>query len=53
MIVIGDQDIVRHEHAVEMALLIPNVRLSILPGNHGNYLGEILSAGSAGKCRCC
>lgn len=49
LIVIGDQDVVRHEHAIEMARLIPNARLSILPGNHGNYLGEILSAGSAGK----
>jgi hypothetical protein len=29
-----------------MARTIPNARLAVVPGNHGNYLGEI--AASAG-----
>ena len=44
LIVIGDQDIVRPEHAVEMYRLFPHARLLILPGRHGEYLGEIMFA---------
>jgi pimeloyl-ACP methyl ester carboxylesterase len=40
LIVIGDRDIVRPEHAVELARLIPGARLLILPAGHGDYLGE-------------
>jgi len=41
-IVIGDQDVVKPEHAVEMHRLLPGSRLAILPGAHGEYLGEAL-----------
>ena len=44
LIVSGDQDIIRPEHAVEMFRLFPHARLAILPGGHGEYLGEIMSA---------
>ena len=40
LIVLGDQDIVRLEHAVELTRLISGARLLILPGGHGDYLGE-------------
>jgi pimeloyl-ACP methyl ester carboxylesterase len=40
LIVIGDRDIVRPEHAVELTRLIPDARLLILPAGHGDYLGE-------------
>ncbi len=40
LIVIGDQDIVKVEHAVELTRLISGARLLILPGGHGDYLGE-------------
>lgn len=40
LIVLGDQDIVKLEHAVELTRLIPGARLLILPGGHGDYLGE-------------
>jgi hypothetical protein len=40
---IGDKDVVRPEHAVEMFRLLPNARLSILPGAHGAYIGEVAS----------
>jgi pimeloyl-ACP methyl ester carboxylesterase len=46
LVLIGDQDIVTPEHAASMARTIPNARLTVVPGNHGNYLGEI--AASAG-----
>lgn len=44
LIVLGDQDIVRMEHAVELTQLIPRARLLVLPGGHGDYLGEIVMA---------
>jgi pimeloyl-ACP methyl ester carboxylesterase len=40
-IVIGDADVIRPEHAVEMYHLLPHAKLAILPGGHGEYLGEI------------
>lgn len=43
LIVIGDQDVVRPEHAVELTRLIPAARLLILPGGHGDYLGEAVT----------
>jgi len=40
LVLIGDADIVRPEHAVHMMRLIPQSRLAIVPGDHGSYLGE-------------
>jgi pimeloyl-ACP methyl ester carboxylesterase/uncharacterized membrane protein YphA (DoxX/SURF4 family) len=40
LIVLGDQDIVEPEHALELTRLLPDARLLILPGGHGDYLGE-------------
>ena len=40
-IIIGEADVVRPEHAVEMYRLLPHAKLAILPGGHGEYLGEI------------
>jgi pimeloyl-ACP methyl ester carboxylesterase len=40
LIVLGDRDIVKPEHAVELTRLIPGARLLVLPGGHGDYLGE-------------
>lgn len=47
LIVLGDQDIVRPEHAVELTRLIPGARLLILPGGHGEYLGEAVMTQTA------
>ncbi|MDP4265251.1 MAG: alpha/beta hydrolase [Bacteroidota bacterium] len=41
LIIVGDQDVIRPEHAVEMYRLLPHARLSIIPGAHGGYIGEI------------
>jgi pimeloyl-ACP methyl ester carboxylesterase len=40
LIVLGDHDIVKPEHAIELTRLIDGARLLILPGGHGDYLGE-------------
>jgi pimeloyl-ACP methyl ester carboxylesterase len=42
LIVLGDRDIVKPEHAVELARMISGARLLILPGGHGDYLGELV-----------
>ncbi|MEN6455743.1 MAG: alpha/beta hydrolase [Prolixibacteraceae bacterium] len=51
LIVIGDKDVISPEHAVEMSRMIPNSRLAVIPGGHGEYLGEIttLKPGSKGS----
>jgi pimeloyl-ACP methyl ester carboxylesterase len=41
LIIIGDQDVVRPEHAVEMYRQMQHARLMILPGGHGEYMGEL------------
>lgn len=40
LILLGDQDIVRPEHALELTRMLPNARLLIVPGGHGDYIGE-------------
>jgi pimeloyl-ACP methyl ester carboxylesterase len=40
-IITGNADVVSPEHAVEMYRLMPHARLAILPGAHGEYIGEI------------
>lgn len=40
LIIVGDHDIVKPEHAVELSRTIPSALLLIVPGGHGDYLGE-------------
>ena len=49
LIVAGDRDLPMPEHAVEMYRLLPHGRLAILPGNHGSYMGEIMSSANNSK----
>jgi pimeloyl-ACP methyl ester carboxylesterase len=49
LVVIGDQDLITPEHAVEMYRLLPHGRLIILPGAHGGYLGEMIAQDPTGK----
>ncbi|HEX3760703.1 MAG TPA: alpha/beta fold hydrolase [Kofleriaceae bacterium] len=44
LILAGDRDVPTAEHAVELSRLLPHARLAILPGGHGDYLGELLAA---------
>jgi len=41
LIIVGDKDVVSPEHAIALSRLIPNARLAIIPGGHGEYIGEI------------
>jgi pimeloyl-ACP methyl ester carboxylesterase len=41
LIVAGDNDVVRVEHAVEMFRMMKHPQLVILPGGHGDYMGEL------------
>src|ERR1700744_4328253 len=49
LVVIGDRDLPLPEHAVEMYRILPQGRLAILPGTHGSYMGEAMSAGAGSK----
>ena len=40
-IIIGDKDVTTPEHAAEMHRLLNNSRLAIIPGGHGEYIGEL------------
>ncbi len=44
LVILGDHDIVRPEHGIELTRLIAGARLLILPGGHGDYLGEAIAA---------
>jgi pimeloyl-ACP methyl ester carboxylesterase len=44
LIVGGDRDVVKPEHLVWMSHTIKNSRLLILPGSHGDFLGELVFA---------
>lgn len=41
LIIIGDRDVTTPEHAAEMQRLISNSQLAIIPGGHGEYIGEL------------
>jgi pimeloyl-ACP methyl ester carboxylesterase len=41
LIIIGDKDVITPEHAVELNRQINNSELAIIPGGHGEYIGEI------------
>ena len=39
LVINGDAEVVRAEHAMALSRLLPNARLLIIPGGHGEYLG--------------
>jgi pimeloyl-ACP methyl ester carboxylesterase len=41
LVMVGDRDIVLPEHALKMARLLPKGRLMVVPGTHGDFLGEV------------
>ncbi|MEC3965843.1 alpha/beta hydrolase [Flagellimonas halotolerans] len=41
LIIIGDKDVITPEHAIELYGQITNSQLAIIPGGHGDYIGEI------------
>jgi len=49
LIIIGDKDVIKPEHAIEMHRQIANSSLAIIPGVHGEYIGEITTLSSNSK----
>lgn len=43
LIIIGDKDVITPEHAIEMHRQINNSELAIIPGGHGEYIGEAIT----------
>jgi pimeloyl-ACP methyl ester carboxylesterase len=41
LVINGDSDMVRPEHALELSRTLPHSKLAILPGAHGECIGEI------------
>lgn len=41
LIINGDKDVILPEHAIELHKLIANSELAIIPGGHGQYIGEV------------
>jgi pimeloyl-ACP methyl ester carboxylesterase len=41
LIIIGDKDVITPEHAIELHRQISNSELAIIPGGHGEYIGEV------------
>lgn len=41
LIIIGDKDVITPEHALKLHKLIEGSNLAIIPGGHGEYIGEI------------
>ena len=44
LVIAGDRDVTRLEHAIELSRLFPDARLLVLPSGHGDYLAEASSA---------
>jgi pimeloyl-ACP methyl ester carboxylesterase len=44
LVINGDAEVVRAEHALALAHALPHAKLAILPGGHGGYIGEICAA---------
>jgi pimeloyl-ACP methyl ester carboxylesterase len=44
LVINGDADVVRPEHALELSRTLPHAKLAILPGAHGECIGEICTA---------
>ena len=43
LILNGDTDVVRPEHALQLFHMLPHAKLAILPGGHGECIGEVCS----------
>ena len=46
LLINGDADVATSEHVEKMSKLIPHCDLAIVPGGHGEYIGEITTIGS-------
>jgi pimeloyl-ACP methyl ester carboxylesterase len=44
LIINADRDVITTEHALELLHTLPHAQLAILPGEHGEYIGEITTS---------
>lgn len=50
LVIVADRDVITVEGTARLARTLPDARLLVLPGNHGDYLGERgASGGTAGS----
>ncbi len=49
LVINGDTDVVTSYHALELSNTLPNAQLAILPGGHGDYIGEICAPNKNSK----
>lgn len=49
LVINGDRDVVTTEHALEISRTLRNSRFAKLPGEHGQYIGEICSPSTKSK----
>ena len=49
LVINGDADVVRPEHAFELSRTLPRAKLAVLPGGHGEYIGEVCSTNKNSK----
>lgn len=49
LVINGDTDVVLAEHAFALSRTLPHAKLAILPGGHGDYIGEICAADKQSK----
>jgi pimeloyl-ACP methyl ester carboxylesterase len=49
LIIIADKDVITPEHAIEMHRQITGSELAIIPGVHGEYIGEVTTLKSNSK----
>lgn len=49
LLIVGDKDVITPEHAIELQRQIRNAELAIIPGGHGEYIGEVTTIGPGFK----
>lgn len=49
LLMVADHDVITTEHVVKMSRMIPNAQLTVLPGIHGAFIGEICTAKPGSK----
>lgn len=49
LVINGDAEVLRTEHALALSRTLPHARLAILPGGHGDYIGEVCAPDKESK----
>jgi pimeloyl-ACP methyl ester carboxylesterase len=49
LVINGDAEVVCAEHALALSRALPHAQLAILPGGHGDYIGEVCAADKNSK----